>query len=62
MVKSVLVRIILLPRIEGIEGSGPIYPVSFLRFSKMFLKISIDVVYNCNRLDLHSDYSFITND
>ena len=44
-----------------IEGSGPIYPISFLRFSKMFLRISMDAIYNCNRLDFDSDYSFITN-
>ena len=72
MVKSVLVRIILIERIEGlkirierieglkirierIEGSGPIYRISFLKFSKMFLRISMDAIYNCNRLDLHSD-------
>ena len=61
MVKSVLVRIILMRRIERIEGSGPIYPISFLRFSKMFLRISMDAIYNCKRLDLHSDYSFITD-
>ena len=34
-----------------IEGSGPIYPISFLRFSKTFLTISMDAIYNCNRLD-----------
>ena len=61
MVKSVLVRIILIPRIEMIEGSGPIYPISFLRFAKTFLTISMDVIYNCNRLDFDSDYSFIIN-
>ena len=27
----------------------------------MFLRISMDVIYECNRLDFHSDYSFITN-
>ena len=37
------------------------YPNSFLGFSKMFLRISMDVIYNCNRLDFHSDYSFIFN-
>ena len=61
MVKSVLVKIILIPLIEKIEGSGPIYPIPFLRFSKMFFRIPTDVTYNHNRLDLHSDYSFITN-
>ena len=61
MVKSVLVRIILIPRIEMIEGSGPNYPISYLRFSKTFLRISVDAIYNCNRLDFDSDYSFITN-
>ena len=61
MVKSVLVRIILIPRIERIEGSGQTYPISFLRFSKMFLRISMNAIYNCNRLDLNSDYSFIAN-
>ena len=30
---------ILIPRIEKIEGSGPIYPISFLKISKMFLRI-----------------------
>ena len=59
--KSVLVRVILIPRIEMIEGSGPIYPISFLRFSKTFLRISMDAIYNRNRLDFDSDYSFITN-
>ena len=44
-----------------IEGSGRIYPVPFLRFSKTFLRISMDAIYNCNRLDFDSDYSFITN-
>ena len=44
-----------------IEGSGPIYPISFLRFAKTFLTISMDVIYNCNRLDFDSDYSFIIN-
>ena len=62
VVKSVLVRIILIPRIEMIYGSGPIYPIPFLRFSKTFLRISMDAIYNCNRLDFHSDYSFITNE
>ena len=52
--------IILIARIEMIEGSGPIYPISFLRFSKTFLRISMDSIYNCNRLDFDSDYSFIT--
>ena len=52
--------IILIARIEMIEGSGVIYPVSFLRFSKTFLRISMDSIYNCNRLDFDSDYSFIT--
>ena len=61
VVKSVLVKIILIPRIEMIEGSDPIYPMSFLRFSKTFLGISMDIIYNCNRLDFDSDYSFITN-
>ena len=60
MVKSLLVMIILIARIEMIEGSGPIYPMSFLRFSKTFLRISVDSIYNCNRLDFDSDYSFIT--
>ena len=41
-----------------IEGSGPIYPISFLRFSKTFLTISMDAI---NRLDFDSDYSFIIN-
>ena len=27
----------------------------------MILRISMDAIYNCNRLDLHSDYSFMTN-
>ena len=27
----------------------------------MFLWISMDVIYNSNRLDFHSDYSVITN-
>ena len=44
-----------------IESSGPIYPISFFRFSKMFLRISMDAIYNCNRLDFDSDYSFIAN-
>ena len=44
-----------------IEGSGPVYPISFLRFLKMFLTISMDAIYNCNRLDFDSDYSFIIN-
>ena len=52
----------MIPRIEMIEGSGPIYPISFLRFSAMFLRISMDVIYNCNRLDFDSDYSFIINE
>ena len=56
--KRVLIRVILIPRIEMIEGLGPIYPISFLRFSKTFL---MDAIYNCNRLDFDSDYSFITN-
>ena len=60
MVKSVLVRVVLIPRIEMIEGSVSIYPISFLRFSKTFLGISMDAIYNCNRLDFDSDYSFIT--
>ena len=60
MVKSLPVMIILIARIEMIEGSGPIYPISFLRFSKTFLRISMDSIYNCNRLDFDSDYSFIT--
>ena len=59
LLKRVLVRIILIPRIEMIESSGPIYPISFLRFSKTFLTISIDAIYNCNRLDFDSHYSFI---
>ena len=44
-----------------IEGSGPIYPISFLIFSKTFLRISMDAIYNCNRLDFDSEYSFINN-
>ena len=28
----------------------------------MFLRISMDVIYNCNRLDFHSDCSFITDE
>ena len=47
-------RIILIPWIERNEGSGPIYPISFLSFSKMFFRISMDAIYNCNSLDLHS--------
>ena len=39
-----------------IEGLGLIYPISFLRFSKTFLRISMDAVYNCNRLDFDSNY------
>ena len=61
MVKNLLRQIILLPRIERIEGSSPVHPISFLRFSKIFLRISMDVIFNCERLDSHSDYSFITN-
>ena len=52
------VQIILLPQIEGL---GPVHPISFLRFSKMFLRISMDATYNCNRLDLQSGYSIINN-
>ena len=44
-----------------IEGSGSSYPISFLRFSKTFLRISVDAIYNCNRLDFDPYYSFITN-
>ena len=44
-----------------IEGSGPTYPISFLRFSKTFLTIPMDAINNCNRLDFDSDYSFIIN-
>ena len=61
MVKSVLLRVILIPRIEMTEAPGLIYPISFLRFSKTFLRISMDAIYNCNRLDFDSNYSFITN-
>ena len=55
MVKNVLIQIILLSRIERNEGSDPVHPIS------MFLRISMDAVFNCDRLDSHSDYSFITN-
>ena len=55
---NLFVEIILLPRIDRIEDLSPVHPTLFLRFSKMFLKISI---YNCNRLDSQSDYSFIPN-
>ena len=61
MVKNVLIQIILLPRVERIEGSGPVHPISFLRFSKMFLRISMEAIFNCDKLDPHSDYSFVTN-
>ena len=44
-----------------IEGSDPIYPISFLSFSKTFLTISMDAIYNFNRLHFDSDYSFIIN-
>ena len=44
-----------------IEGSVPIYPISFLRFSKTFLRVYMDAVYNCNRLDFDSDCSFISS-
>ena len=44
-----------------IEGLGPIYPISFLRFSKTFPTISMDAIYNYNRLDFDSDYLFIIN-
>ena len=27
----------------------------------MFLRISMDPIYNCNRVDSQSDYSFIPN-
>ena len=43
------------------EGSGHIYPLSFLRFLKTFLRIPMDAIYNCNKMDFDSDYSFITN-
>ena len=55
---SVFVEIILLPRNEG---SGPVHPILFLRFSKMFLRISMEAIYNCNKLDLQSGYSFVNN-
>ena len=58
--KSVIAQIILLPRIDRIEGSSPVHPTSLLRFSKMFLRISLNAIYNCSRLDLQSDYSFIS--
>ena len=61
MVKNVLTQIIMLPRKGSIEGSDPVHSISFLRFSKMFLRISMDAIINCDRLDSHSDYSFITN-
>ena len=61
VVKNVFTQAILLPRIERIEGSCPVHLLSFLIFSKMFLRISMDAVLNCDRLDSHSDYSFITN-
>ena len=44
-----------------IEGSGPTYPILFLRFSKTFPAISMDAINNCNRLGFDSDYSFIIN-
>ena len=44
-----------------IEDSGSVYPISFLRFSKTFLTIFMDAIYNCNKLDFDSDYSFITD-
>ena len=50
-----------MPRIEMIEGLGHSYPISLLRFSKTFLRISVDAINNCIRLDFDSDYSFITN-
>ena len=59
--KNVSVKVILLRRIDRIESRGPVHPVSLLRFSKMFLRISMNATHDCNRLDLQSDYSFITN-
>ena len=53
---NVLIQIILLPQIETIEGSGPVHPISFLSFLKMFLRISMDLIFSCDRSDSHSDY------
>ena len=62
MGKSVLVRITLLPQIDRTYGSSLGHATSFLRVSKMFPRISLDAIYNCNRLDSQSDYLFIPID
>ena len=41
--------LILLPWIKRIEGSNPFHPASFLRLSKMLLRISLDAFYNGSR-------------
>ena len=53
---------VLVPQTDRIKGSSPGHAYFFLRFFKMFLRISIDAIYNRNRLDSQSDYSFIPTD
>ena len=38
-----------------IDGSSLGHANSFLKFSKMFLRISLDAIYNFNILDSQSD-------
>ena len=38
-----------------------VHPTLFLRFLKMFLMISTEAIYICNRLDSQSDYLFVTD-